>query len=111
MKRRINFLRANRIITAAAVVAIVVLAYIAGNVLGDLRDLNERMERYQAVQIYEVCESGNETRRVLARVLDTLAEPRDDDEPGDYAERQRLRDAVDQYVQPQECPPRPEGAR
>lgn len=102
---------ASRLIVAAALVAIIVLAYIAGNVMGDLRDLNERMERYQSVQIHEVCQSGNETRRVLARVLDTLAERREDDEPGEFEERQRLREAVDPYVQAQECPPRPKGSR
>lgn len=71
-----------------------------------LIDLASTLERQGMQRTHEICMSQNELRNVLAGVLDTLAEPRDSDEPGDYERRQHLRDEVDPYIQPQVCPPK-----
>jgi hypothetical protein len=96
------------IIGIATVVAMAFIAYVLGGVMSDLTEINERMEARNELRTHQLCESQNEMRIVLAAVLDALAEPRDSDEPGDHAQRMRLREQVDPYVQPQDCPPPPD---
>jgi hypothetical protein len=103
-------MRRRLLIFAPAVIVVVTVALMAfvafklGSVISDQRSLAEHVAQSNRQLIVGVCESGNETRQVLARVLDVLAEPRPDDLPGEYEERQRLRAVVDQFVEPQPCP-------
>ena len=100
-----------RIVTAIltlTVVAVWVSAYLLGGALDDLQAVQQQQEYRSDLRVHQFCESQNETRGVLALVLDELAAPRDDDGPGELEERMRLRAQVDPYVQPHDCPPRPE---
>lgn len=96
-------------IIAATVVALVVLSFAVGNVVSDQRELAERVEGRSEVRAYELCQAHNDTRQVLGTVLDVLAAPRDDDEPGEYERRLELREDLDPLVEPVECPPDPRG--
>lgn len=95
-------------INVLTVATVVVLAYLLGMFAGDLQAVQDEQERRSELRVHQICESQNETRAVLAHVLDELAGPRDDDIPGEFEERQRLREQVNPYIQPHDCPPRPE---
>ncbi len=67
----------------------------------------DRIERQAEVSAALNCKAINEAKVALDNVLLALAAPREDDEPGDAEERQRLYELVEPLVQPGECPPDP----
>lgn len=69
--------------------------------------ITERVELEGMVRAHENCRTGNETRAVIAAILDRLAEEREDDAPGEHEDRMRLRAELDSFLQPNECPPLP----
>ncbi len=97
-----------------AVFAVLVLttmvagAYVLGSVIDQQQRVAAELERRSAAQASVLCESQNETRLVLGRLLDSLlSSPRPDDAPGEFEERLRLRESVDEFVRPQPCPTPP----
>lgn len=76
---------------------------------GYMINLAGTLERQGMERTNEICESQNEIRLVLANILDTLAEPRDSDESGDFEHRRQLREDIDPFIQPRQCPPVVEG--
>jgi hypothetical protein len=73
--------------------------------------LHDQAQLRNELRTHQLCENQNDTRQVLRGVLEALAEPRDDDEPGEQEERQRLLERVLPIIEPIECPPLPERLR
>jgi hypothetical protein len=90
------------------VVTVLLLAFLThqlSQVVADQRAVSEHLAERAELRGVEMCHAHNEVRAVMARLLDELlAEPRPDDEPGEHAERLRLRAQVDPHVQPVPCP-------
>ncbi len=58
----------------------------------------------QAVARSELqCRAGNDTRQVVASVLDALAAPRPDDVDGEFEARQHLRVELEPLLLPADC--------
>lgn len=95
------------VFAVAFVVFVIVGAYVLGSVIERQQEFAAELERRNELRAHLLCEANNETRHVLELVLDALAAPRDDDLPGEFEERRRLRESVDEFVQPQPCPPPP----
>lgn len=72
-----------------------------------MQGVTDRIEHEAFVRSYENCEAVNESKQVLAAVLNRLAQPREDDQPGDYEERQQLLASVQEIIEENDCPPPP----
>lgn len=84
---------AKRAIVHRIATALLVIAVVIGFLL--YWEAQSREER--------ICQAVNESNAVLLNVLESLAQPRDDDQPGEFEERQRLLDQVSPFVQPINC--------
>lgn len=65
--------------------------------------LTRQIEEQSAARAKIQCLAGNDTRQVLASILDALAVPREDDESGDFEDRMELRRQLDPILLPKDC--------
>lgn len=76
--------------------------------------INEEAERRADVieqqsqqRAFLLCMNQNEMREVVGLAFDVLAEPREVDTEAAHRERLRLRERVQDVLEPRECPPDP----
>lgn len=65
--------------------------------------LARQLEKEGIQRAVALCEIANENRTVIEGVLDSLAQPRADDEPGEHEERRRLFDQVKPLLERKDC--------
>lgn len=75
-----------------------------GHMLATQSAQQERQDAFRHQELILMCEAQNETREIVFGVLQFLAEPRDDDEPGEFEHRQELLEHFRETLAPRECP-------